>query len=159
MFSLKSRGKKVLKIRVSAEIRHTESPEKVKRALKNVFIPVSLVVRTHSNGLILVTESNKPYSLKKLHYLLRKQLILDSAREYLKRGIAGTKITFYLHKQAAYAGIVSFCSVPEKESPLGPIKFEIYCKSEEDIEKLLNWLAPRTIRGRPVNEQKSPPDP
>jgi predicted RNA binding protein with dsRBD fold (UPF0201 family) len=44
---------------------------------------------------------------------------------------------FYLNKQAAYAGHVSF-SAPEGESPLGPIQVIV---ETENPEQLVDWLA------------------
>jgi predicted RNA binding protein with dsRBD fold (UPF0201 family) len=48
-------------------------------------------------------------------------------------------VTFYLNKQVAYAGHVSF-SQQTAESPLGPINVKISCGN---LQKLVDWLAPR----------------
>jgi uncharacterized protein len=48
-------------------------------------------------------------------------------------------MTFFLNKQAAYAGHVSF-SAPEGESPLGPIQVMI---ETDHMEELIDWLAGR----------------
>jgi len=49
----------------------------------------------------------------------------------------GNRLVFYLNKQAAYAGHVSF-SAPEGESPLGPIQVII---ETENTDQLIDWLA------------------
>jgi len=58
----------------------------------------------------------------------------------LFKGLNENSITFYLNKQVAYAGHVSFCQ-PVAESPLGPIKVQILCDKPKD---LIDWLAPKT---------------
>jgi hypothetical protein len=78
--------------------------------------------------------------LTKLYNLLRRERIRDAARGVLFKGFNGTSITFYLNKQVAYAGHISFCE-PVAESPLGPIKVEIKC---EKPRELIDWLAPKT---------------
>jgi predicted RNA binding protein with dsRBD fold (UPF0201 family) len=80
--------------------------------------------------------------LTKLSNLLRRERIRDAARGVLFEGLSGKFIVFYLNKQVAYVGHVSF-SKPIGESPLGPIKVEIHC---DNPRSLIDWLAPRTIQ-------------
>ncbi|MEM2108626.1 MAG: hypothetical protein QXL10_05020, partial [Candidatus Bathyarchaeia archaeon] len=72
--------------------------------------------------------------------LLRQDRIRDAARKMLFEAMHGQTISFYLNKQAAFAGHVSF-SEAEAESPLGPIIVAIKC---DDPRRLIDWLAPRT---------------
>ncbi len=81
-------------------------------------------------------------ALSRFHELLRRELILDAARKVLLRGIREDTIAFYLNKQVAYVGHLSF-SQPTGESPLGPIRVEIEC---DNPRQLIDWLAPRTVR-------------
>ncbi|MCK5563505.1 hypothetical protein KAI30_04965, partial [Candidatus Bathyarchaeota archaeon] len=78
--------------------------------------------------------------LAKLYNLLRRERIRDAARRVLFKGLRGSSITFYLNKQVAYAGHISFCQ-PVAESPLGPIKVQITCDKPKE---LIEWLAPKT---------------
>ncbi len=120
----------------------TEDPEKVKRAIQNVIGNPPLKL-TQMDGKSLMTARIEGWEgLTNLHRLLRRERILDSARRVLLRGVSGNEITFYLNKQVAYVGRVSF-SVPEAESPLGPIKVVITC---DDVESLIDWLAPSTVK-------------
>ncbi|MEM3766442.1 MAG: hypothetical protein QXU46_05395, partial [Candidatus Bathyarchaeia archaeon] len=57
-------------------------------------------------------------------------------------GLSENNITFYLNKQVAYAGHVSF-SKAVAESPLGPIKVQIECGNPR---QLIDWLAPKTTQ-------------
>ena len=54
-------------------------------------------------------------------------------------------MVFFLNKQAAYAGHVSF-SAPDGESPLGPIQVVL---ETENPEQLIDWLA-----GKPEERKK-----
>jgi len=146
-----------LRIRVEVEVRPTESLDRIKQAIQNLFDYERTIVKKQGNSLLIVAEAKSPKALNKLHSLLRKQRILDASRGHIKRGVKGNRIVFYLNKQAAFMGMVSFCSVPEKESPLGPIRFEIECANEMMVEEFLDWLVPRTINGVPVGELKEPP--
>jgi hypothetical protein len=78
--------------------------------------------------------------LTKFYNLLRRERIRDAARGVLFKGLGENTIVFYLNKQAAYAGHVSFCQ-PVAESPLGPIKVRIKCDKPKE---LVDWLAPKT---------------
>ena len=132
-----------MKLRVEAEVRETEDRAKVARAIGKIF---PLLKLSFEEGK-LVGESERVESLDRLHQLLRLQAILDSARKMMREGLRGNSTTFTLHKQAAFVGRVSF--VEEGESPLGPLRVEL---EAPDIEHLIDYLAPRTYRGKPIKE-------
>ena len=127
-------------VRVEAEVNLTEDLEKVKQAIENMFSIVELEVKPSGRGSLLVARANGVEGLTKLYNLLRRERIRDAARGVLFQGLSGNSITFYLNKQVAYAGHVSFCQ-PVAESPLGPIKVQITCDSPKE---LIEWLAPKT---------------
>ncbi|MCQ8892581.1 MAG: hypothetical protein NQU41_04275 [Candidatus Methanosuratincola sp.] len=132
---------------VEAEVRSTEDEEKVARAVSNLTgtKPYRIVQRGQQR--ILVQEGDESM-LVTLRQLLRRERILDAARKLMLRGVRGNQFTFYINKQVAYAGHVSFC-MPEGESPLGPIKFTV---ETEDPKSFIDWLATRTVDGRPIDE-------
>jgi len=129
-----------IKIRVGAEINLTEDLEKVKRAVENVFSMAEVEVKTSEKGSLLIAKTRGMEGLTKLYNLLRRERIRDAARRVLFKGLRGNSITFYLNKQVAYAGHISFCQ-PVAESPLGPIKVQITCDKPKE---LIEWLAPKT---------------
>lgn len=141
-----------MKIVVEAEIRPTEDEEKVKKAILNFFTPSRIKVEERERGRVLIAEADRPEALQKLHSRLREQRILDAARSMIMRWSSGDRVVFYLHKQAAFMNHITFC-LPEGESPLGPIKVEIL---EADVKAVIDWLAPPTLRGKPLFE-KGPP--
>ncbi len=77
---------------------------------------------------------------------------MDAARKSLFAGVRGDLLEFSLNKQAAFAGRVSFCG-SESESPLGPIRFLVGCPNPT---LLIEWLAPKTVQGRPIRELPPP---
>jgi len=129
-----------IRIRVGVEINLTEDLEKVKRAVENVFSMAEVEVKTSEKGSLLIAKTRGMEGLSKLYNLLRRERIRDAARRVLFKGLTGNSITFYLNKQVAYAGHISFCQ-PVAESPLGPIKVQITCDKPKE---LIEWLAPRT---------------
>jgi predicted RNA binding protein with dsRBD fold (UPF0201 family) len=129
-------------VQVEVEINPTESEEKVKRAVENMFGNVEFETKPLPNGGSLLTGLSKSIdALTKLQNLLRRERIRDASRKALYEGLGSKSLTFYLNKQVAYVDHVSFCK-PTGESPLGPIKVEVQC---DNPRELINWLAPRTI--------------
>ncbi|QOJ79624.1 hypothetical protein IG193_03985 [Infirmifilum lucidum] len=132
----------------------TESEEKVIRAVLNVlgFKREDCFIEgiRQYREVVCRTESHKP--LEKLASLVRSQRILDAARSYVLKEATSNTFKFYLNKQAAYQGRVSFCTFEYGESPLGSITVYIDI-GECDRELFLNWLVPETRDGHPVNEE------
>lgn len=128
-----------INVHIEAEINPTEDSEKVKRAVENIFGQVDFEVKPQPRGSLLTAEAKGLDGLTKLQNLLRRERIRAAARRVLFDGIHERSITFYLNKQVAFVGHVSF-SQPVGESPLGPIKIEIHC---DNPRELIEWLAPR----------------
>jgi len=76
-------------------------------------------------------------SLERFRMILQRDQIRAAARSVLRRSAEGNRIVFFLNKQAAYAGHVSF-SAPEGASPMGPIQVIL---ETENPEQLIDWLA------------------
>jgi len=125
---------------VEVEIKLTESEEKVKRAVENVFGSIPVQIKPLHKGSLLVARAKGLETLTKLYNLLRRERIRDAARGALFEGLRGNSISFCLNKQVAYVGHISF-SEPVAESALGPIKVRIECENPREI---IDWLAPRT---------------
>ena len=131
-----------MRLRVEAQVKPTESREKVEAAIKKIFPTLELSQTENS----LAGESTSVESLDRLHQLLRQQAIRDSARSVMLRGRRGNVVQFMLNRQAAFVGKVSFSG---GESPLGPI---VVMLEAPDIERLIDYLAPRTREGKPIKE-------
>ncbi len=140
-----------LKIRVEVEVNPTEDLEKVQIAVQNMFGPIDLETKDKTWGKLLTARVTGLEGLTKLSNLFKREQILAAARKVLRSSITDSSITFYLNKQVAYAGHVSFCQ-QSGESPLGPITVKIDC---DDPKKLIAWLAPRPPkRTKPSRRKK-----
>ena len=125
---------------IETEINPTESEDKVKRAIENIFGNIQPKIQPIYKGAILTAQAKGIETLTKLQNLLRRERIRDAARKALFEGLNGKTISFCLNKQVAYAGHVSF-SKETAESPLGPIKIKIKC---ENPRQLVDWLVSKT---------------
>ncbi len=135
-----------MRLRVWTAVHPSESEEKVKRALRNLFPQLEFA----REGDRLLGESSDPSALSRIHQLLRAHQILDTARSVLFRNKTDNRTCFALNKQAAFVGKLSFT---DGESPLGPIMVEL---EAPDLERLIDYLAPRTRDGQPVAEISYP---
>lgn len=124
---------------IEVEINPTEDPEKVKRAVENIFGQVTFEIKPQHRGSLLTADAKGLDGLTKLQNVLRRERIRSAARRVFYEGSHENSITFYLNKQVAFAGHISF-SQPVAESPLGPIKIEIHC---DNPSELIDWLTPR----------------
>jgi predicted RNA binding protein with dsRBD fold (UPF0201 family) len=129
-----------ISVQVETDINPTENEGKVKRAMENMFSGLELEVKPQKKGNLLIGRGRGMDAMIKLYNLLRREHIRDAARSVFYEGLSEKSIVFYLNKQVAYVGHVSF-SNPVGESPLGPIKVEIHC---DNPRELIDWLAPRT---------------
>ena len=130
---------RTIEVAICSSVRPTERVDKVVLAIENIFPGLIMDIRSDK-----IEAYNGPDSLKKLHELLRKQEILDTARSVMLSGLSGDSIEFRLNKQAAFMGFVSF---PPEEEPLGSISVRI-----TGGERVIEWLAPYTENGIPVRE-------
>lgn len=129
-----------INVRVKVDVNLTEDLEKVKRAVENMFSDAKFEVKPGAKGSTLFAKTEGKQGLTKLYNLLRRERIRDASRGVLFKGLRENALTFYLNKQVAYVGHVSFCQ-PVAESPLGPIKVQVTC---DNPKELIEWLAPRT---------------
>ena len=131
----------IVTIHVEVDVNPTEDEEKVKRAVNNILCNPIFTSESAFQGHKLKATAHGQESLFNFRNLLRNDRIRDAARKVLYRAIRNDdKISFYINKQVAYAGHVSF-SEENSESPLGPIHVVI----ETAAPKLLiDWLAEKT---------------
>jgi len=127
-------------VHIEVEVNPTEDPEKVKRAVENVIGNAEFEFKPLKRGSMLTARVKGIDGLIKFQNLLRRERIRDAARGVLFDGLGDKSVVFYLNKQVAYAGHVSF-SKPVAESPLRPIRVQIRCDKPRE---LIEWLAPKT---------------
>ena len=123
-------------VHVETEVNPTESEEKVKEAVQNIFGNMPIQTKSSMKKTLLTAEANGREALAKFYNLLARERIRAAARTVLLAGIQKKTIIFCLNKQVAHAGHISF-SAETAESPLGPIKVKIEC---ENPRNLVSWL-------------------
>lgn len=123
-----------MKGKVSVTVNPTESLEKVVKAVQNVLGDIGLY-KTEKDGLIVLNgHFNGLKDLSPLRDALSRMRIRDAARSLFMRITEDKRLSFGLHKQAAFAGHISFYS--SGESSLGPIQITI----EGDIDSAIEHL-------------------
>jgi len=127
-------------LRVEAGVNPTESEEKVKTAVENMFGGLSMQVKRQRIGSTLTGEAKSREALENFRAALRRDRVRAAARKFLYRNQRGNAVCFCLNKQVAFTGHVSF-SQETGESPLGPIRVVI---ESENLREIIDWLAPRT---------------
>jgi predicted RNA binding protein with dsRBD fold (UPF0201 family) len=127
-------------VHIEAEVNPTESEDKVKKTIENIFGSLALETRPSQKGKLIIADARGKETLTYLRNLLRRERIRTAARAALLKGLDVKTICFYLNKQVAFAGHISF-AMEVGESPLGPIKIKIRC---EDPRELVEWLTSET---------------
>jgi predicted RNA binding protein with dsRBD fold (UPF0201 family) len=121
----------VHRVRVETPIHPTENPEKVMRALRNLFPDLRIESTAHQIG-------GTTENLDRLRELIRNQRIRDTARRQLIAGRRENRTTVSLSKQAAFVGVVNFAA----SSPLGDIAVEI---EADDLDAAIDYIAESTV--------------
>ncbi|HMB46218.1 MAG TPA: RNA-binding domain-containing protein [Candidatus Methanoperedens sp.] len=135
-----------ISVKVLAHVNPTEMQDKVEKAISN-FFPVDL--KLQETEIQALSGDGDLESLRTLHLRLREERILDTARKIFLNGIKDDTTRFRLNKQVACIGKLNF---PPVEESLGSIHVEISTENIGDLLKVIDWLAPQTIDGKPVEE-------
>ncbi len=117
-------------IRISCRINPTESPEKVRKALTNMFGEIELMETDD----MFTAELEGYLCLRELRAKIAQDKIRTTMSNVLTRWTNGNRLSFGLNRQAAYAGHVSLTL--ENEDPMGPIQVLV----EGDVEELVTFL-------------------
>jgi predicted RNA binding protein with dsRBD fold (UPF0201 family) len=134
-----------ISVHIEVEVNPTEDLEKVKQAVENIFGAVTFKAESRTWGQLLIAKTAGTNGLTKMYNILSRERIRAAARKVLLSGMDENSVTFYLNKQVAYAGHISFCQ-KTAESPLGPISVEIRCSNPRE---LIEWLTPKPTKRTP----------
>jgi predicted RNA binding protein with dsRBD fold (UPF0201 family) len=115
----------------------TEDPEKVRKAVLNL-CPESMI--EEKDGVIMARTG----TLWRFRELVRSHRIIDATRRIMLRGKQGNCTSFLINKQVAFIGKISYV---EEKLPLGSIEVSI---EDDDLDKLIDALAPVTVNGEEV---------
>jgi predicted RNA binding protein with dsRBD fold (UPF0201 family) len=126
-------------VKVSSKINATEDPDKVQKAIQNIFPTGSFQINENK-----ITLTGDCTTLENLKNIMEQRKIRATARSIMESNMknktteAGTKessIEFTLSKQTAFVEVVNF--VAGTPSPLGDINVKIITL---DIEEFLDWF-------------------
>jgi predicted RNA binding protein with dsRBD fold (UPF0201 family) len=133
-------------VHVEAEINLTESEQKVREAIENIFGPMHTQIKPRHKGSILQANASSQDALIRFHNLLQREHIRAAARAVLLQGVGKNRISFCLNKQVAHAGHISF-SQEAGESPLGPIRVEITTENPRETINYLTYMTQERRKG------------
>ncbi len=152
------------KVTFFAPVYRTEDPEKVGAAVSNMANfgrPKSEEIHAvfgkkdseDENIKQTATIDGNLELLSGIHYLIRKEEIIDTANTAFKEGTdeSGCRTLVALNKQAALMKHLSF---PADTEPLGSVYLEIETETPDALLKIIDWLTPPTKDGIPVYELK-----
>ena len=108
---------------VSAYVHLTENYDKVFTAISNIFGDCDYITEERDGRHRITGTSKDIQSLGPFRDIISRMRIRDAARSFLERIAQKDYLSFGLHKQAAYAGAVSFHQAGD--SPLDPIQVKI----------------------------------
>lgn len=117
-------------IRISCRVNPTESPEKVRKALTNMFGEIEMVEADDE----FTAELDDYLELRELRARIAQDKIRDTLSDILTRWTEDDRLSFGLNRQAAYVGHVSLTL--ENEDPMGPINVVI----EGDVRQAITFL-------------------
>lgn len=124
-------------VTVSCPVYPSEDPDKIRSALLNLFPTGEFE--------LLGQKMEGTADLDTFSKMIRRQKILDTARNQMQRGIrGGNRTSFNLNKQVATVGKVSFV---DYRTALGTITVTV---EDPDIDGLIDRVAPMTVNGEEV---------
>jgi len=139
----------MIEVRISARVNPTETEEKVRTAVQSIFPTVDLIYNaTDDTGLYGNVEGISDLGgLLHLHHLLREEEIIDTARTQFEVGMSRDApfTSFRISKFVAFVGRLNF---PAGEEPLGSIHITMSANSSFELQRLIEWLAPPTEKGK-----------
>jgi uncharacterized protein len=119
---------------LKATISPSEDPLKVAAALANILGSEPNAVELGQDSARLGTKDLK--ALRLIKDKLRDRHVRSAARRQLLLNKSGGSSSMLLNRQAASAGVLALCGVPE-ESPLGPIYLSI---RSDKLDAVIDWL-------------------
>ncbi len=124
-------------VEVTCPVFPSEDPDKVRVAMERIFPDIE--IEEMEDGL-----SGRTDNLDRFSKQIRKQRILDTTRSVLIRGRRGNVTRFFLNKQVAFVGKISFC---EERTILGTMRVVV---QDDEMDALIEDVAPETVDGEEV---------
>jgi len=123
------------KIEMFCSINPSEDPEKIQKAILNIF-PYSTI---KTENVSISAQSNDLQSLEKIYETIHTKKSQKIYRRNLEKNLKNDTTWFYLNKQAAFVEKIAICEKTD-ESPLGPIKVIL---TSSNIDRIIDWIVSR----------------
>ena len=120
------------KIEMFCSVNPSEDPEKINKAISNIFPNSTINVENFSVN----ATSTELSSLEKIYETIHSKKSQNTYRRNLEKHLENDTTWFYLNKQAAFADKVVICEESD-ESPLGPIKVIL---TSPRIDGIIDWF-------------------
>jgi predicted RNA binding protein with dsRBD fold (UPF0201 family) len=124
-------------IQIKAQLQPTEDPQRVTKAIRNLFGDISLYHDKERN--LITGKITELHQLKELRGRIAQDRIRTTIKNTLTRWVNEDYLSFGLNRQAAYVGHVSLNLT--NEDPMGPIQVEVI----SDVETVIEYLSGRPI--------------
>ena len=119
-------------IKIKAQLQPTEDPEKVSKAITNLFGAISLTI--DQEQAIITGKLDEITQLTDLRSRIAQDRIRTTISNTLTRWTDNDYLSFGFNRQAAYAGHVSLNLT--NEDPMGPIQVQI----RGDVQDAIDFL-------------------
>ncbi|MCH8908829.1 MAG: hypothetical protein IH840_17220 [Candidatus Heimdallarchaeota archaeon] len=127
----------------------TEKKETLEGILDN-FLDATTIEDQRFEGIYLVRRGSDLDSLQLIADWIRDMKQLDTIRKRLLKSINGNITALYFNRQAAAMNRISLVDVDDNP-PLGAVAFQIV---SDDLESIIDQLAPRTFKGKELSRQE-----
>ncbi len=123
------------KIEMFCAINPSEDPNKVKKAISNIFPHSTIEIENFS----ISAKSKDLKSLEKIYETIHSKQSQKTYKRNLEKNLGNDTTWFYLNKQAAFVEKIVICEEAD-ESPLGPIKVIL---TSSYIDRIIDWIISR----------------
>ena len=123
------------KIEMFCSVNSSEDPNKIKKAISNIFPYSTLETEMFS----ISAQSKDLKSLEKIYEIIHTKQSQKIYRRNLEKNLENNTTWFYLNKQAAFVEKIAICEKSD-ESPLGPIKVIL---TSSYIDRIIDWIVSR----------------
>jgi len=120
------------KIEMSSPVNTSEDPEKITKAITNIF-PYSNI---KNENFSIVAQSKELRSFEKIFETIHTNQSQKIYSRNLENNLENNTTWFFLNKQAAFVEKVAICDESD-ESPLGPIKVTL---TSSNIDGIIDWI-------------------
>jgi len=125
------------KIEMFCFVNSSEDPNKIKKAISNIFPYSTLETKIFS----ISAQSKDLKSLEKIYEIIHTKQFQKIYRRNLEKNLENNTTWFYLNKQAAFVEKIAICEKSD-ESPLGPIKVIL---TSSNIDGIIDWIVSRNF--------------